>query len=125
MNTEIYWNYVKNCPGTNLLSYPISEHLHYKVLHLSGEIDLNNSPELRQSVLSILADESALIVDFTALSYIDSSGIASLVEGLNIAKSKQLDFIIMGANGAPLQVLELTRLDTVFQLNQSIAEIVE
>ncbi|TQV86094.1 STAS domain-containing protein [Exilibacterium tricleocarpae] len=105
--------------------YETSEHLHYRVLHLQGEVDLNNSPKLRDEVLSILEQGQSLLVDFTSLTYIDSSGIATLVEGLNVSKGKDLQFAIIGASGSPLQVLQLTRLDQVFPLAATLDDVRE
>jgi anti-sigma B factor antagonist len=107
------------------MSFDCSEHLHYKLLHLTGEVDLSNSPEVRKCLLDILNAGQSVIVDFSGLDYIDSSGIATLVEGLNIAKKSNLKLMIACANGAPKQVLELTRLDQVFTLVGSIDEIKE
>ncbi len=105
--------------------YELSRHLHYQVLHLHGEVDLNNSPKLREQVLDILEQGQSLLVDFAALTYIDSSGVATLVEGLNVSKGKSLQFGIVGAGGSPLQVLQLTRLDQVFPLFAALDEIKE
>ena len=107
------------------MSFERSEHLHYIVLHLTGEVDLSNSSIVRSALLKILKDSKSVIVDFTNLEYIDSSGMATLVEALNIAKSSKLSLIIVGTNGAPKQVLELTRLNQVFTIIDSIAEITE
>ena len=107
------------------MSYDCSEHLNYKVLHLTGEVDLHNSPEVRRCLLEILNKNKPMIIDFSSLKYIDSSGIATLVEGLNIANKNKLSFIIAGAVGAPLQVIKLTRLDQVFTLVDSVADIKE
>jgi anti-sigma B factor antagonist len=107
------------------MSFDCSEHLHYKLLHLTGEVDLHNSPEVREYLLDILDKDKSVIVDFSNLKYIDSSGMATLVEALNIANKKNLSLTIAGAKGAPLQVLELTRLNQVFSMVDSVAEIKE
>ena len=91
----------------------------FKVVKLSGEVDLHNSREVKKVLLQNLEDLFHLLVDFTELEYIDSSGMATLVEAFNLSKSKQLDFHIVGAKGAPLQVLQLTRLDSIFSLLQT------
>lgn len=107
------------------MTFDCTEHLHYKLLHLSGEVDLHNSSEVRRYLLDILNKGKSVIVDFTELKYIDSSGMATLVEGLNIANKKDLTLTIAGAKGAPLQVLELTRLNQVFTIVGSVADIRE
>lgn len=105
------------------MSYDLSDHLHYKVLHLTGEVDLDNSSALRRMVLEILEDEHSLLADFTDLTYIDSSGVATFVEALNVARGKGLSFSIVGARDVPLQVLELSRLDSVFDLRDSLDDV--
>jgi len=107
------------------MSFDCSEHLLYKVLHLTGEVDLSNSSKVRRCLLDILNNGKSVIVDFSELKYIDSSGMATLVEGLNIANKKELSLTIAAANGAPLQVLELTRLNQVFTIVDSISDIRE
>ena len=107
------------------MSFDCSEHLHYKLLHLSGEVDLSNSSDVRKCLLDLLDEGKSVIADFTNLEYIDSSGMATLVEGLNIAKKKGLTILIVAANGSPKQVLELTRLNQVFTMMDSLADIVE
>ena len=107
------------------MSFDCSEHLHYKVLHLTGEIDLSNSSEVRRCLLDIINQGNSVVVDFSDLTYIDSSGMATLVEGLNMAKKKALSLMIASANGAPLQVLELTRLNQVFSLVDSVSDVKE
>ena len=105
------------------MSFKCSEHMQYRVLHLTGEVDLSNSSEVRKCLLEILNNDNPVIVDFSELKYIDSSGMATLVEGLNVANKKSLSLTICGAKGGPLQVLELTRLNQVFTMVDKIEDI--
>jgi anti-sigma B factor antagonist len=57
------------------------------VLCVGGEVDLNSSPELRAAMSPHLKKKKkALIVDLSGVSYMDSSGIATLVEAMKIAQ---------------------------------------
>ena len=103
--------------------YQQTKHLHYQILKLTGEVDLHNSPQVRKQLLAILKNGSSVLVDFSSLSYIDSSGIATLVEAFNLAKNSKLLLTIVGAVGAPLQVLELTNLNKVFHMVDSLYDI--
>lgn len=105
--------------------YQQTAHLHYQVLKLTGEVDLHNSPQVRKQLLAIVNQGNCVIVDFSGLSYIDSSGIATLVEAFNLANNHDLTLCIVGAIGAPLQVLELTNLNKVFPMIGTIDEIKE
>ena len=55
-------------------------------------------------------------VDLSEVSYIDSSGIAALVEGLQNAKSKGRKFALVAVSKAVMAVLQLARLDRVFAI---------
>jgi len=107
------------------MAFDCSDHGQYKVLHLTGEVDLSNSSVVKKSLLKILEEGRSVIVDFSALTYIDSSGMATLVEGLNFANSRDLNLYIAGAVGAPLQVLELTRLNQVFNMVDAVEAVQE
>jgi len=88
----------------------------FAVLALSGEVDLHYSPEARKQILALLNGKNNVLVDLSAVSYIDSSGIASLVEGFQLARNKQLQSGLVGVSEAAMQVLQLARLDKVFQI---------
>jgi anti-sigma B factor antagonist len=92
----------------------------YQIVKLYGEVDLSNSNGFREKIVKIIKDNNHVIVDFTHLQYIDSSGMASLVVALNESREQKTEFHIVGANGSPLEVLHLTRLNTVFSLVDSL-----
>lgn len=87
------------------------------VLSLSGEIDMHSSPVLREKLLGIIKDKpNRLIIDFKSVSYIDSSGIATFVEGLKHVKaySGRLQFSEMPQ--AIMDIFSFSRLDKVFEI---------
>lgn len=94
----------------------------FDVLELNGEIDLHFSPQLREHILASLKNGQALLIDMANVSYIDSSGIASLVEGFQTAKSSNLHYGLLSISDPALQVLTLTRLDQVFSLYDDITQ---
>jgi anti-sigma B factor antagonist len=97
----------------------------YQVLELDGEVDLHYSPQARKQILDILKKGQNLLVDLSAVKYIDSSGVASLVEGYQVAKSNKIRFGLVGVSDAAMQVLQLARLDKVFPIHASVAERVQ
>jgi anti-sigma B factor antagonist len=88
------------------------------IVYVSGDIDLYTSPQLRETVLDLFQkrNQERVILNLKDVHYIDSSGIASLVEGLQEAKKTKARFILVGLNEAPRHVLELTRLLNVFEV---------
>ena len=94
----------------------------YTVLELSGDVDLSCSPDARKQILQCLDAGRHLLIDLSAVSYIDSSGVASLVEGYQTAKKKNLRFGLVGVSSAAMGVLQLARLDKVFPIHASVEE---
>lgn len=93
----------------------------YAIISPHGEIDLHHSPKLREQVLKDLNRGQSVLVDMSDVSYIDSSGIATLVEGLQHAKGRKLGFGLVGIGEGVMQVIKLTRLDQVFPIYESVA----
>ncbi len=94
----------------------------YSVTHLSGEIDIYSSPQAREAILDCLSADRPVVVELSGVTYIDSSGVASLVEGYQTARTKGLKFCLVGVSEAAMRVLELARLDGVFPIYTTVAE---
>jgi anti-sigma B factor antagonist len=92
------------------------EKLDYQVLQIAGEVDLSWSQQVRKAVLDALATGHAVAVDLSGVHYIDSSGIAALVEGFQNARGKKQTFVLLSISKQVLSVLKLARLDRVFVL---------
>ena len=88
-------------------------------IYAEGEIDLSNSQELRKMVLAALKTDQTVMVDLSKVSYIDSSGIASLVEGLQFSKTRNKTFKLVNPSSHVKAILDLARLDKVFQIEDS------
>ncbi len=93
------------------------------VIRLSGEVDLSWSQQVRDAVLAALGNSARVGVELSAVSYIDSSGIAALVEGFQNARSKGKGFALVAVSDAVRAVLELARLDRVFPIVVSVADV--
>ena len=91
-----------------------------ELVALGGDVDLASSPEARQAILAALNGGRGLLVDLSAVSYIDSSGVASLVEGFQTAREKGLPFALVGVSESARLVLQLAHLDKVFPIFDSI-----
>ena len=104
------------------MKYGTREEGGYTVLELTGDVDLSCSPDARKQILDCLGKNQHLLVEMSAVNYIDSSGVASLVEGYQTAKKKNLRFGLVGVSEAAMNVLQLARLDKVFPINASVEE---
>ena len=94
------------------------------ILDLVGDITLFNSPEIRKTLLSLLRDQRVpqLLVNMTDVKYVDSSGIASLVEGLKVSREHSARFALYGLSKPAKTVLELTHLLRVFEVYENEKE---
>jgi anti-sigma B factor antagonist len=87
------------------------------IFDLSGDIDFANSRRLRESVLRKIQENrtSHVMVNLSAVRYIDSSGIASLVGALKALRDRGTRLILFGP--VPIrEVLQLSRLIKVFEI---------
>ena len=88
-----------------------------------GDIDTLQSTKLREVLKPILSsDTNKLIVDLSAVKYMDLSGIATLIEALQICKQADKSFGICGLNEGVRSIIELARLDTIFVISPSREE---
>jgi len=90
------------------------------IVALSGEVDLESSPMARTLLLEVVEQASKIFVDLTSVTYMDSSGIASLVEAYQQAKKSQVEFVLVSASPAVLRVLHMARLDKVFTIHENM-----
>ncbi|HEY6375998.1 MAG TPA: STAS domain-containing protein [Edaphobacter sp.] len=86
------------------------------IVDVVGQIDLGSSPALRKTLLESLNGTKSVAINLSAVRYIDSSGIASLVEVLREARNAEKRLVLFGVTGAVLQVLQLTRLTGIFEI---------
>ena len=84
---------------------------------LRGRLNIDSSPALRDRLLSMLGVQSpeAVVVDLTDASYIDSSGIATLLEGLKIARMRQTTLCVQGLQGRLLHLFQVTGMSALFE----------
>ena len=89
------------------------------IVDVTGHIDLSNSPALRKTMLEAVKLTGRLAVNLAGVRYIDSSGIASLLEVLKDARQKGKQFVLFGLTVEVREVLQLTRLTGVFEICES------
>jgi anti-sigma B factor antagonist len=95
------------------------------IVDVVGQIDLGNSPALRKTLLESLKGTDRVAVNLIAVKYIDSSGIASLLEVLKEARQSKKRLVLFGLTAAVSQVLQLTRLTGVFEIRENEEQALE
>lgn len=91
------------------------------IVDVTGDITLYNTPEVRKILLDLLKEKRVkrVIVNLQNVKYIDSAGVASLVEGLKISRDMKSGFALFGLSRTTREVLELTRLLRVFEVHDT------
>jgi len=90
---------------------------HPNVLPLDGEIDLHVSPRIASSLALMIEDQPKhLVVDLSRVSYIDSSGLAVLIEAMQNVAQYDGKFALAGLQDSVRPIFEIARLDQVFRI---------
>lgn len=90
------------------------------VVRPQGEIDLTASPLLRQALKQVqTAKPKVLVVDLGGVPYMDSSGVATLVEAMQIARKNGTRMSLASLQDKVRSIFEIARLDTVFTIHPS------
>lgn len=95
------------------------------ILVLSGEVDLRHSPSLRKALMELMLEKRAVAVDLSKVEYIDSSGIAGLVEAYQMARKNGTRFALAAISDPVRRVLQLARLDRVFTIADTVETALE
>ena len=88
------------------------------IFDVSGDIDFATSPEIRRPLLHEIQQSraSCVLMNLSRVRYIDSSGVASLVEGLKASRDLGSRFVLFGLGPYAREVLQLSRLLKVFEV---------
>ena len=87
------------------------------IVSISGEIDLHESPRLKQAFEPLIGKKAPrVVVDFTGVSYIDSSGLAVFIEAMQRVKAYGGKFAFYGLRENVRAIFELAGLDQIFSI---------
>ena len=87
------------------------------IVRIGGDVDLYSSPEVRNTILDLTGKKQKnILVDLHQVNYMDSSGVATLVEGLQQVNRYKGKLILFGLDAAVKEVFELSRLDKIFEI---------
>jgi len=93
------------------------------IIEIDGEVDLYSSPALRKALLEMTkAQNKAILVDLARVKYMDSSGVATLVEALQQVGKYDGKLKLANLRDGVKNVFELSRLDKVFDIYESIED---
>ena len=93
------------------------------VLHPIGRMDVETSPEVRQTILDLVEQKvNTVIVDLSQVEFMDSSGLSALVSGMKALRRIEGKLNICNANAQIRTALRLTMLDRVLPVFDSLDE---
>lgn len=96
------------------------------VLRPSGGIDMNNVPAFRQTLqTAVRRTERGVILLLSEVDFIDSSGLAVLIEGFKWSRERSIPYVLAQLTPAVKMVIELARLENFFPIAESSDEATE
>jgi len=104
------------------MKHEINEQGGAVVISFIGDVDLQTSPDARKVLLECVTKGKPILVDLSRVGYIDSSGVASLVESFQNAKKAGQNLVLVSVSDGALRVLKLARLDKVFTICDTLED---
>ena len=104
------------------MKYQTREERDATVVAFEGDVDLQSSPDARKVLLEMVGKGQPIMVDLSEVGYIDSSGVASLVESFQAARKSGQDLVLVSISDGAKRVSELARLDKVFTICDTLED---
>ncbi len=96
------------------------------ILRPIGDIDLGRAPALRVTLTKIQGSKpERLIIDLSEVPYMDSSGVATLVEAMQVARRYKGKLILCAMQEKVRAIFEIARLEMVFSIKETVEESLE
>ena len=96
----------------------------WTVLSVGGDLDVVGAPDLRQAVVTAVADGSRLLVlDLSELDFVDSFGIGAVVGALKRLRQRGGDLALVCPSPRVRRVFEICDLDRILALHDSIGSV--
>lgn len=84
---------------------------------IEGRITIESSDEMRRKFRTVLRSGLAQVtIDLSGATYMDTSGVATLVEAVRIAREQGTQLVLVGLKGQPRRLLEIIEFCRVFEV---------
>jgi anti-sigma B factor antagonist len=87
-----------------------------RVLRVSGDVDMDSSPQLKEQILKAAKGARTLKLHLRGVNYLDSSGIAVLIQGLKECQRARVEYILQEPSPQVMAVIQLAMLQSLFQI---------
>ena len=91
------------------MDYKVEDKGNIKVVHLSGEIDMDVADKARQSILPLIEAGNEVHLNLIKVAYMDSSGISVLIESKKLSEQKKTKFELIEVSKPVEKVLAMAR----------------
>lgn len=106
-----------------MISVNVTKQDRAAILKIEGEVDLYSSPKVRKSLLQLIKEKMpVVVVNLEAVNYLDSSGVATLIEGLQEIGKYSGSLRLCSPTQTVKHVFELSNLDKIFEIYESVDE---
>ena len=94
-------------------------------ISVTGRLVIESSPRFRASLMKTIrkARSAVLVIDLSALSYLDTSGVATLLEAARVASAQGMRLRVIGLTGEPRMLAQIAELDVIFRAYGSDLEL--
>lgn len=90
------------------------------LIRLEGRLDATAAPDVQTKLMTAIAEGKArLAVDLSKVSFVDSTGLGTLVSGLKAARRAGGDLRLVAPSAPAMKLLKLTTLDRVFRTTET------
>ena len=108
------------------VGFKATQRSEWTILHVTGEIDMATAPQLRQHAVTLVSDgRDRLVIDMTGVDFCDSTGLGVLVAIVKRVRTVGGDLRVVTCDDRLLALLEITRLDRVFDIHSTVADACE
>jgi len=104
------------------MNFDVHENGDTATINFSGDIDMECSPRVREAIQGLIGKTRSLTVNLAEVEVIDSTGIATLVEGMQQARRRGNQMLLGKVSPQVMKVLKLANLDSVFKFTDPITD---
>lgn len=98
------------------ISIKTDEHRDTVHMRIDGEVSMATAPDLRNRLVPLYCADKKIVIDLSSVSFMDSAGVATLVEGLRWSRRQHRAFILSGVRGQVKDLISLVKLDHAFTI---------
>ena len=90
-----------------------------EIVSISGRVAIDTSSQMRDRLADALRSKpDAITIDLSAVDYMDTSGLATLIEAMRLARQQNTELLLRGVQEQPRYLLKVSDLDRVFPIEE-------